>query len=102
MGKTARVNPNKDVVAQRMGSECVLVHMQTNRVFELNRTAARFWELLSAGLDLDEIRKKMLEEFNVDADRLEKEMEGILSSMVKENLVTVSKEPSTRRSTGSW
>ena len=44
----------------------ILLHLRTNRFFELNRTGARFWELLGSGLALQEIREKMMEEFEVD------------------------------------
>ena len=43
--------PSADVVAEMTGDHMVLIHMQTNKIFELNRTGARVWELLGEGED---------------------------------------------------
>jgi len=37
------VQPSRDVVARRLEDEIVLVHLQKNRIYSLNRTGARFW-----------------------------------------------------------
>src|SRR5215207_8182687 len=46
-----RLDPN--VVAQRIGDDVVLVHLRTNRIFELNATGGRVWALLAAGAGPD-------------------------------------------------
>jgi hypothetical protein len=35
----------------RVGEEAVLVNLKTNRIYSLNHTRARFWELISVGHD---------------------------------------------------
>lgn len=40
---------NQNVVTEKMGAEVVFVHLRTNRIYTLNATAARAWELLSEG-----------------------------------------------------
>ena len=40
--------PRADVVARRMGRTGVLVDLRSSRIFELNNTAARVWELLGS------------------------------------------------------
>jgi coenzyme PQQ synthesis protein D (PqqD) len=81
------VRPSPDVIAQRMGDECVIVHLRTNRIYDLNRTAARFWELLAAGHSLPQIHDKMLGEFAVDPLELEREIESILDFMRAQSLI---------------
>ncbi len=83
----SHLRPNSDVMAQRMGDETVLLHLRTNRFYELNRTAARLWELLGAGHDLGQIQEQMLREFDVDAAQLAGEIEDILAAMKDEDLV---------------
>lgn len=85
MGRSVRANP--DVVAQRVGDECIIVHLRTNRIYDLNRTAARFWELLVAGHPLEQIRREMLGEFAVEPIQLEEEMDRILGFMRAQSLV---------------
>lgn len=74
---------------RRLGDEIVLVNLRTNLIFELNRTGARFWELLAEGYDRVEIERRMLGEFDVARDTLRGEIDGILSSLHVAGLVTV-------------
>ncbi len=83
------VKPNSNVLFKRLGDETVLFHLDTDRFYELNGTAARFWELLHAGCDVPEIRERMLQEFEVDPDQFAGEAETLLGSLMQEDLVSV-------------
>jgi hypothetical protein len=78
-----------DVVARRLDDEVVLVHLGTNRIYSLNPTGARYWELLEQGVGHDVIVRRMLDEFAVDKTQLEREIAGITAELVREGLVTV-------------
>ncbi len=82
------VRPDPDVVAQGIGDETVLVHLQTNKIFALNATGARFWELLGDGLSRDEIVERMLAEFDVEEDALRGEIEALVTALSRDDLVT--------------
>ncbi len=56
-----RFRVNRDAVAERVGEEIVLVHLTTDRMYVLNQTAARAWELLCAGHDAPAVRHRMLQ-----------------------------------------
>jgi hypothetical protein len=75
-------------MTQKIGDRIVLVHLQTNQIYELNRTGARFWELLTSGLDGTRIRQTMLREFAVVESQLDQEIEALLSMLVNANLVS--------------
>jgi hypothetical protein len=80
--------PNPDVVFSRLGEQIVLFHSRTDRFYELNTTAARFWELLAAGRDSVPIREQMLEEFAVDPDQLVAEIDRLLAALRQQDLLT--------------
>jgi hypothetical protein len=86
--KASRFRPTPDVVYDRIGEEAVLIHMGTNRIYELNRTGMRFWELLCAGHDRIEIRRLMVREFDVAEADLAVEIEVMLASLKNEGLIT--------------
>lgn len=65
----------------------VLVHLQTNRIFRLNRTGARFWELLLAGQDRQTIEQQLLDEFDVDAGRVNAEIDALLRRLEAAGLI---------------
>jgi Coenzyme PQQ synthesis protein D (PqqD) len=85
-----RLEPNADVIGQQLGDEVVLVHLKTNRIFELNRTGARFWSLLQEESDRARIEEAMRAEFDVSAQDLTNEIDHLISRLAAEDLVRVS------------
>jgi hypothetical protein len=80
-----KVSPN--VVAQRVEDQIVVVNLETNRIFALNSTGARLWELLSEGHDESEIHAQLREEYAVEGNELRDEIEGLLAQLNAEALV---------------
>ena len=64
-GDATPYRPAAEVLAHRMGQELMPLHLGTNHFFELNRTAARLWELLAAGCGRAELHRRLAEEFAV-------------------------------------
>lgn len=81
--------PNPDVIFRRLGDEIVLFHLETDKFYELNGTAARFWELLQSGKDTTQIQQQMLDEFAVDPEGLADEVEALLRTLRQEDLITL-------------
>jgi hypothetical protein len=59
----------------------VLVDLGTNRIFELNETGTRIWELLCEGLDAEGIVHQLIEEFDVDEPRAVDEVRGLIRQL---------------------
>lgn len=87
--RVRRLEPSQDVVGQRLGDEVVLVSLETNRIFELNRTGARFWELLQSETDRGRIEAQLLEEFAVTDEELSAEVDRLIKSLDDEELVRI-------------
>lgn len=75
------------VVSSRLGDAGVLVHLRTNRIFELNATGFRVWELIGEGLDLAAVEGRLLEEFAVPSDRLRTELHDLVAALLQEGLL---------------
>ena len=82
-----RVKPNPNVIFRRLGDEIVLFHLETDRFYELNGTAARFWQLLLESRDTAEVRQQMLEEFAVDPHQFDIEAAALLLSLRQQDLI---------------
>ncbi|MDP9270160.1 MAG: PqqD family protein [Chloroflexota bacterium] len=82
------VKPNPDVVSQELEGELVLVHLRTNRIYVLNETGGRFWELLSAGHSPSRIHRDLSDEFDVDPAQLEQEVDALIERLAREGLIT--------------
>jgi hypothetical protein len=77
----AALRPSPDVIAKRLDNEAVLVHIPTNRIFELNETGTRVWELLGQGLDPDSIVRHLVNEFDVEDARAIDEVNDLLARL---------------------
>jgi hypothetical protein len=86
-GDTGRLTTSPDAVVRRLGDELILVNLRTNRIYELNRTAARLWELIAEGRDAGELRQAMLHEFDVEESSLDDEIAALVPVLVERGLV---------------
>jgi hypothetical protein len=84
-GLRFRASPH--TVAQRVGEEVVLIHLETDKIFVLNRTGARLWELLACGLEQSDIQRQMMQEYDVSEDRLAREVDALVASLRDERLI---------------
>lgn len=82
-----RIRQSAQVVSSRLGDAGVLVNLRTNRIFELNATGQRVWELADEGRCLDEIEETLLGEFAVDAERLRRELMALVDELSREGLI---------------
>lgn len=76
-----------DVVARRLDDVVILINLKTNRIFELNVTGARIWELMSAGSSRADIDRTMLEEFDVQEPELSNSIESLAGWLAAEGLI---------------
>lgn len=83
----ANFKVSSNAVAQRVEDQVVLVNLATNRIFALNATGARFWELLAAGLDQPAIEAQLTREYEVDPESLRSEIDDLLAGLQAESLV---------------
>jgi hypothetical protein len=79
--------PSEDVVARRLDDVVILINLKTNRIFELNSTGARIWELISSGNSLADIREMMLREFDVSETELSSAIDTLISWLRNEGLL---------------
>jgi hypothetical protein len=75
------------VVSSRLGDAGVLVHLRTNKIFELNATGLRIWELLGEGESLENVERRLCDEFNAEPTRLRSELVALLNALHHEGLV---------------
>jgi hypothetical protein len=85
---SARFKISPDAIASRVTpDEMVLVQLQNDQMYVLNRTAARVWELLAAGCDRAEIERRLLAEFQVAEDVLAAQVGQLLTSLEDQQLI---------------
>jgi hypothetical protein len=76
-----------EVVSRRLGEEVILVNLKTDRVYALNPTAARLWELLAARRSVASIERKLAEEFSADGAKLSRDVAKLVATLRAKKLV---------------
>ena len=82
-----RLSISPDAVSRRLADEVVVVDLKSNRIFSLNPTGARYWELLESGAKREQIESKLAEEFDVESDQLRREIDELETKLLEEGLV---------------
>jgi hypothetical protein len=84
-----RYQPRQAVIGRRLDDEFVLVNLDTDRIFTVSLTGARFWELAVAGLDRAAIRTQMLREFAVTEAELDHAVDSFSALLHQEGLLDI-------------
>jgi hypothetical protein len=84
---TTRFRPSRDAVSNYVGGEMMLIHVGTNRIFKLNRTSRRVWELLATGADTQRIHLALIEEFDICGTELASALQELLAVLQHEGLI---------------
>jgi hypothetical protein len=80
--------PAPDVVSRQLDNQAVLVNLKTNRIFELNRTGARLWELVEQAASEAQIAAQLAAEFDVSQGQLTREVRSLIDSLLEKGLIT--------------
>jgi hypothetical protein len=84
------LHPNSEVIAKRLDQTSVLVHVPTNRIFELNETGSRVWEMIGESLNADQIVQRLTDEFDVEKGHAADQVNELLTRLRDEGLLSSS------------
>lgn len=71
----------------RLEEQILVVVARTREVHLLNESAARIWELLEAPATFEGLMEALREEYDLDPDGGEKEVEAVVTEMMGKGLV---------------
>ena len=83
---------SKDLLSQEVSGETVLLDLNSESYFGLDEVGTRIWQLLLEHGNLRKVFDTLLEEYDVESDQLEKDMEEILTKLVEAGLITLSEK----------
>ena len=78
-----------EVISQRLGNDTVVVHLGSNRIYQLNETGTKLWESLGTCADLAQIEVQLAAEYEVDPETLALEAQSLLDRLIEERLVVI-------------
>jgi hypothetical protein len=89
LAETVTISP--EVVFKELGGEGVLLDMASGIYFGLDETSTRLWLLLQMNGSLRRVFDEMIEEFEVDPDRLERDLLQFVADLTRSNLASLAK-----------
>jgi hypothetical protein len=82
---TVSISP--DVMVRKVGEESVLLDLKTERYLGLDDVSARFWDLLTSGGSIQSAYETLLNEFEVDPERLRNDLDDFVQELTELGLV---------------
>jgi hypothetical protein len=89
LAETVTISP--EVVFKELGGEGVLLDLASGIYFGLDETSTRLWLLLQLNGSLRRVFDEMIEEFEVDPDRLERDLLQFVADLTRSNLASLAK-----------
>lgn len=76
-------------VSYSLAGEAVVLDLGAGVYYSLNPVAARVWALVQTPVTVEEIRRAVLEEYDVDPGRCGEDIERLLQDLAARRLVTI-------------
>jgi hypothetical protein len=79
----------EDIVFRDLAGEAVLLNLGTGMYFGLNGMGTQIWRLISEGYSLEQLVAAVLEEYEIDEDRVRKDLAILLEQLSDAGLLTI-------------
>ena len=87
--KEQKVSISPEVMFQEVSGEMVLLDLASENYFGLDEIGARIWGLIESGSSIGEAMDTLMEEYEVERDVLEKDVENLLGNLLEAGLIKV-------------
>lgn len=92
IGFDRRVSVAPDVMFRELGGESVLLDLKTERYLGLDEVGTRMWNVLIGSPSIQAAYAELAAEYDVESDRLKKDLEELIVKLVAEGLIVVGAE----------
>lgn len=79
---------NPEIIGKHVKGEIVLLNPVSGKYYGLNKGGGAFWEKIDGARSVAEIAAMLLDEFNVEKERLLKDLDDLIKSLTENKLIT--------------
>ena len=79
----------KDQISRDLNGEAVILNMKSGVYCGLNEVGARIWQLIQEPVNIKRIRDTLLEEFDVEPSRCERDVLTLLQQLADQGLIEI-------------
>ena len=87
------VEASEDHISSAIAGEVVILNLRDNVYHGLNPIGGQIWNLLQQSTTVSEIRNHILNQYEVDPDRCERDLLALLQELAAAGLIEVRNEP---------
>ena|SRR2546422_2299993 len=87
--KHARVRIAEDVISRVLDGEAVILGLEAGVYYGLDSVGTRIWELIGERGWVREILARLVDEYDVEPGRCERDLLGLLRELREQGLITV-------------
>jgi hypothetical protein len=84
-----KINISKEVLAQQLAGETVLLDLASESYFGLDEVSTRVWQLLQSGTGQAQLVETLLDEYEVEREVLEEDIGRLLGRLCDAGLITI-------------
>jgi Coenzyme PQQ synthesis protein D (PqqD) len=92
ISKNSTVAAISDQVSSDLSGESVILNLKSGTYFGLNEVGSRIWQLIQEPKTVKDVCKSILEEYEVDAQTCETEVQALLVDLLAAQLVEIRDE----------
>lgn len=78
---------NNDFVFKKVKNEAVLLNAKTGDYFGLNEVGTDFYMLVDGKISMEEIIKKIMDDYDVDKEILQKDIDELADKMLEKGIL---------------
>jgi len=80
---------SKEQASADLGGEAAVLNLKNGIYYGLNPVGARIWNIIQAPRTVREVRDTLIDEYDVDSDRCERDLVTLLQQLVEHDLVDI-------------
>ena len=80
---------SKEQASADLGGEAAVLNLKNGIYYGLNPVGARIWDLVQTPHTVREVRDTLIDEYDVDSDRCERDLVALLQQLVEHDLVDI-------------
>ena len=82
----------KDQISCDLAGEAAILNIKSGTYYGLDPVGARIWKLIQQPRSVDEVRQALLDEYEVEPERCDRDLLVLLEKLLAEGLIEVKEE----------
>ncbi len=89
LARTAKVVVPEGVLVRELGGESVILNLNSESYFGLDDVGTRMWAALTAAESIEAACQSLLEEYDVNPEKLTEDLDALIDKLVAQGLLEV-------------